>query len=78
MSENFAPKNRIQKLAYNIYGIDRCLNFEKELKKDPWNVSRTTARYWWENGVTTGMKLIYLKIISGFFGVTIDELTRDM
>jgi transcriptional regulator with XRE-family HTH domain len=72
----FKPQNNIQKLAYEKCGISTLQGFEHALKDEPWNVARTTARHWWENGIKMPTLPSLLKL-SKFFEIPLDDLVGD-
>jgi hypothetical protein len=72
----FKPQNNIQRLAYEKRGISTLPGFELALKGEPWNVARTTARHWWENGIKMPTLPNLLKL-SNFFEVPLDDLVKD-
>jgi hypothetical protein len=75
MSDNgFTPQNKVQELAYHRRGIKSLPDFERAMGAKPWKVARTTARYWWENGITEGLRLSYLQTMADFFGVSLNDL----
>jgi hypothetical protein len=75
--DTFSPINRVQELAYKKRNIDSRYEFEKAISITPWKVARVTARSWWLNGVTSGMKLENLRKLSSFLKVTIDDLAKE-
>jgi hypothetical protein len=75
--DKFSPTNRVQELAYKIRNIESRYEFEQAISVSPWFVARVTARSWWLNGVTPGMKLENLRTLSSFLKVTIDELAKE-
>ena len=68
----FTPRNKVQRLAYEKLGIDSQSEFEKALGRK--GIGRTTARSWWLNGITEGLRLAYLQALADFFGVSLDDL----
>lgn len=75
--DNFSPSNRVQELAYKKRNIDSRYEFEQAIAAKPWGVARVTARSWWLNGVTPGMKLENLRVLSSFLKVTLDDLAKE-
>ena len=75
--DKFSPANKVQELAYKKRSIESRYAFEKAIGTRPWSVARVTARSWWLNGATEGMKLENLRTLSDFLKVTIDELAKE-
>lgn len=71
-TSKFTPKNKVQKLAYEKRGITSQPDFERALGRQ--GIARTTARSWWLNGITEGLRLQYLQELADFFDVSLDEL----
>jgi hypothetical protein len=74
LKSQFKPQNNIQKLAFEKRGITSVTEFEKML--EPWDVKRTTARYWWDNGIKQP-SLKNLAVLSDFLKVPLAELVRE-
>ena len=73
----FKPKNKVQKLAYEKRGISSVTEFERAIGVKPWEVSRTTARYWWERGVPENMYLSSAATLASYLNVCVDDLALD-
>lgn len=68
----FAPKNKVQKAAYERLGIDSQSKFEKALGDR--GIARTTARQWWLYGITEGSRFGFVQELADYLGVSLDEL----
>lgn len=75
MTDNFKPRNTIQKLAFEKRSITSHLEFEKMIGAKPWQVPRTTARYWWVNGIKSP-KLSSIQTLTDFLRVPMDDLVK--
>lgn len=76
-NNGFQPTNKVQELAYYNRGIKSQAEFERAIGGKPWKIARVTARLWWINGVTEGMRLGFMQTLSDFFGVSLNELVDD-
>jgi hypothetical protein len=72
----FTPKNIVQKYAYEKRGILSYLEFERMIRSKPWLVARTTARYWWDEGVPENMRLSSAATLADFLRVKVDDLVE--
>lgn len=68
----FTPKNKVQRLAYNTHGNKSAAEFEKAMVKK--GVARTTARWWWDNGVPSSADIENIQAIADYLNVSISEL----
>jgi hypothetical protein len=76
MSE-FKPKNIVQKLAYERRKITVVTDFEAQIGEEPFLVKRTTARYWWDNGIPENMRLSSADALARFLWAKVDDLIED-
>ena len=72
MANKFSPRNKVQKLLHERKGFTAVQQFEKAMKA--FDIPRTTARYWWDNGIPSTTTLRALQAIADFLGVSLDEL----
>ena len=76
MTDDFKPLNNVQRLAYERRGVTSQPEWERMIGAKPWRVPRTTARYWWVNGLKMP-SLRTLVTLSKFLRVPIDALIAD-
>jgi len=71
----FKPQNRLQKLVYEKYGISQQRDFEASIGQPPYNIPRTTARYWWLRGVPRSVSAML--ILRLYLDIPLDDLAID-
>jgi hypothetical protein len=74
MSNSFTPKNVVQRLAQENRGIESLTEFHRAIAVKPWKVGRLTARNWWLEGITKGMRLSGAITLADFLKVKVDDL----
>jgi hypothetical protein len=72
------PKNIVQKLAFEKHSITNQADFQKAIAAKPWEVSRLTARNWWMDGATPGMRLSLAFTLASFLKIKVDDLRSDL
>jgi hypothetical protein len=77
-TSQFAPKNKVQELALKKHGITSQAEFQRAIAQAPYGVGRLTARNWWLNGVTAGMRLELAFTLADFLETGVDKLRADL